>query len=139
MRFPRYLSLMLAQLSKIRSRFQICLSNASSNQQNAQIGLKKRLTHRLHFSIVRQVCIVGAAQKALQLSPGFSMTRHVLPSLLHDEALVLRIKVDNACSMLLSGLPLSIRYQAVTGMLLNLSAIVLQTPGFKHDLLSGRS
>ena len=66
------------------------------------------------------------------------MTRHVVPSLLHDEALVLRIKVDNACSMLLSGLPLSIRYRAVTGMLLNLSAIVLQTPGFKHDLLSGR-
>ena len=67
------------------------------------------------------------------------MTRHVVPSLLHDEALVLRIKVDNARSMLLSGLPLSISYQAVTGMLLNLSATVLQTPGFKHDLLSGRS
>ena len=27
------------------------------------------------------------------------MTRLVVPSLLHDEALVLRIKVDNACSM----------------------------------------
>ena len=67
------------------------------------------------------------------------MTRHVLPSLLHDEALVLCIKVDNACSMLLSGLPLPIRYQAVTRMLFNLSAIVLKTPGFKHDLLSGRS
>ena len=67
------------------------------------------------------------------------MTRHVLPSLLHDEALVLCIKVDNACSMLLSGLPLPIRYQAVTGMLFNLSAIVLKTPGFKHDLRSGRS
>ena len=61
------------------------------------------------------------------------MTLHVVLSLLHDEALVLRIKVDNACSMLLSGLPLSIRYQTVTGMLLNFSAVVLQTP----DLLSG--
>ena len=65
------------------------------------------------------------------------MTRHVVPSLLHDEALVLRIKVDNACSMLLSGLPLSIRHQAVTGMLLNLSAIVLQNMICYLDVLRG--